>query len=300
MGSGEFGLVSGVVPTVFESYVAIRHPSWLHRCTEENISQFDGDPHPGTPIDWHAVALSEMPICIGRTQYRKLPAGGWIEEALPDGGIHQLIRVGDTWISGPTEGVLEPAHARKLLPLLEKETNEPENCWFGIWNGFRFRSIEESGAPLFDAPNRSWRLYQGSLRSIDKSFDDSDLFHHPANFVWPNDRSWCLATEIDLEASYLGGSSKLISAVLEQSELDVIPVEPRDRPVWLANLLQPVVEKPSDVVLRPGFESRENPYLDLVQKLHRGGRFRRFLQSIEFVKGKDRKGDHDDVYEIRR
>ena len=214
--------------------------------------------------------------------------------------MYRPVAVSKAWISGPAEGVLEPAQARKLLPLLETETNEPENCWFGIWNGFQFRSIEESRAPLFDAPNRSWRLYQGSLRSIDKSFDDSDLFHHPANFVWPNDRSWCLATEIDLEASYLGGSSKLISAVLEQSELDVIPVEPRDRPVWLANLLQPVLEKPSNVVLRPGFESRENPYMDLVQKLHRRGRFRRFLHSIEFVKGKDRKGDHDDVYEYRR
>lgn len=291
--------MSGVVPNVFESYVAIRHPSWLHRCTEENISEFRGDPHPGTPTNWHAVARSELPICVGRKQYRKLPTGGWVEEALPEGDIHLLIRVGDTWISGPEEGVLEPAHARTLLSLLENETNEPESCWFGIWNGFGITSIEETRAPLFDAPNRSWHLYHGSLQSIDKSFADSDLFHRPANLVWPNDRSWCLATEIDLEASYLGGSSKLISAVLEKSELDVVPVEPSDQPVWLANLLQPIVEKPSNVALRPGFESRENPYMDLIQTLHRRGRLRRFAQSISFGKKKDRESGHDDVYEIR-
>ena len=34
------------------------------------------------------------------------------------------------------------------------------------------------------------------------------------NIIWPDDRAWCVATEIDLDSTYLGGSMELIEAVL--------------------------------------------------------------------------------------
>ena len=278
----DFGFVSGFVPSLFESYVAICHPAWLHNCTDESLSEFQGDPWPGTSIRWSTVVDSDLPICIGHSQYRKLEDNGWVQDLLPEGGIHMLIGVGDKWISGPTEGVLEPEQAHSLLPILTKETSDPENCCFAIWDGFAFKSIQESGAPTFHTPHRSWYLYRGPLESIDKSFEDSSLFHKPANFVWPNDRSWCLGSDIDSEVTYVGGSDKLIAMVLADPGLDATSVIPSDRPLWLANLLQPVVEKPLDTPIKPGFESRVNPFIDQIRKIERRRRFRRFIEAIRF------------------
>lgn len=296
----DFGIVSGAVPSLFEAYVAIRHPAWLHNCTAANLRECQGDPAPGTSITWLEVVDSDLPICIRDTQYRKLENVGWVEDKIPEGDICLLIQVGDRWISGPAEGALEPAQVHTLLPLLMKETSDPENCWFGIWSGFAFRSTAESGAATFDTPNRSWYLYRGPLQSIDKSFDDSDLFHHPANFVWPDDRSWCLGSDIDSEATYIGGSDELIDTILNNPSLDAISVVPSDRPVWLANLLQPVVEKPADATIQPGFESRANPFIEQIKKIHEGQGFRRYIRSLEFHWRKKKEEDGDESYFDRR
>ena len=51
-------------------------------------------------------------------------------------------------------------------------------------------------------------------------FDVGELFYQSANIVWPDDRSWCLATDIDLNSSYLGGTKALIEAVLRHEALE--------------------------------------------------------------------------------
>ncbi|MCY4095052.1 MAG: hypothetical protein OXG05_07990 [Gammaproteobacteria bacterium] len=291
----DFGFISGFVPSLFESYVAIRHPAWLHNCTKENLHECQGDPAPGTSITWSEVVDSDLPICMSHTQYRKLENIGWIKDELPYGVMPVLIQVGDRWISHPTEGVLEPEQAHTLLPLLTQETSEPTNCWFGIWDGFSIKSIEERNAPMFHTPNRSWYVFQGPLQSIAKSFNDSALFHQPANFIWPDDRSWCLASDIDSEATYLGGSEKLIALVLANKRLDAISVVPSDRPLWLANLLQPVVEKLADTPVKPGFESRVIPFMDQIREIDRRRRFRRFIESIRLRSEENRDEDRERI-----
>ena len=83
------------------------------------------------------------------------------------------------------------------------------------------------------------------------------------------DQSWCLASEIDLGVSYLGGSRSLISSVLSESKLDAVLVDPNERTSWLADLLKPVIEKPADMMLRPGFESRPNLLAEIIRLIKR-------------------------------
>ena len=40
------------------------------------------------------------------------------------------------------------------------------------------------------------------------------------NLWWPADRSWCVATDIDLMSTYVGGSADCISALLDATELE--------------------------------------------------------------------------------
>jgi len=45
---------------------------------------------------------------------------------------------------------------------------------------------------------------------------------------WPQDRSWCAATEIDFDSTLVAGSTALIDAVVADSGLEAWPVEPED------------------------------------------------------------------------
>jgi hypothetical protein len=47
--------------------------------------------------------------------------------------------------------------------------------------------------------------------------------------MWPEDRSWCLSTEVDSPSTCLGGSSDLIADVLTTAELDGVSVDLDER-----------------------------------------------------------------------
>jgi hypothetical protein len=46
---------------------------------------------------------------------------------------------------------------------------------------------------------------------------------------WPDDRAWCVASEIDFCSTYVGGSPALIERVLGDDRLEAIPVRLEDR-----------------------------------------------------------------------
>jgi hypothetical protein len=50
------------------------------------------------------------------------------------------------------------------------------------------------------------------------------------NLWWPDDRSWCVATEVDFSWTYVGGSHALIERVLADPALEARPTQSSDRP----------------------------------------------------------------------
>jgi hypothetical protein len=46
--------------------------------------------------------------------------------------------------------------------------------------------------------------------------------------VWPADRSWFVASDTDLDSTYLGGSVGLVGALVEHPGLEVWPVAATD------------------------------------------------------------------------
>jgi hypothetical protein len=49
-----------------------------------------------------------------------------------------------------------------------------------------------------------------------------------ANLWWPADRAWCVASEIDLAWTYVGGPAGLIERILGDERIEAIPAEPAD------------------------------------------------------------------------
>lgn len=270
---GTFSRVSGLIPFGFEAYAVLRHAAYRCVSTKNNLADIRHGKHIRSEmLRWSEVAKSDLPVVYGRTsyeeavdgfirqtQFRRLPGGTWVRDILANGGLNPLIHDGDEWIEGPAEGCLEPKLARSLQRVLTEFTDSSNPCWFGIWEGFGFLSDAQRRAPKISTRERSWHLFRAPLAAMDQSFFPDHIFHHPANLVWPEDRSWCVATEIDVEATYVGGCEELIAAILAEPALESERVSLDDPPAMLRNLLQPVVEKPSGTPLPEGFEARGNP-----------------------------------------
>jgi hypothetical protein len=50
-----------------------------------------------------------------------------------------------------------------------------------------------------------------------------DRWRDGPNLWWPNDRSWCVSSEIDFPYTYVGGSTKLIAEILAHPFLEAMP-----------------------------------------------------------------------------
>jgi hypothetical protein len=83
--------------------------------------------------------------------------------------------------------------------------------------------------PLAAAGELGWRA--GELVSAaypDRDFDPDEFEPQSPSIFWPEDRAWCVATEVDLDSTYVGGSRRLIEALLDDPRFEAWPAELRD------------------------------------------------------------------------
>jgi hypothetical protein len=121
---------------------------------------------------------------------------------------------------------------RIVYNLLSDATTTPERCWFSVWEAdrrlrartlrHRLRGPTENQLGL----PRAFHLYMGKLSDL------GPLRGFPwgltPNLWWPEDRSWCVASETDFTWTYIGGSPSLISSVCEHPQLLAREVRPED------------------------------------------------------------------------
>ena len=239
--------VSSVVPAGFEAYARVYHPAW--RVTHEAR----------TALRWSEVAKADR-VVHKQTQWPHIQG-----EAARYGDIdHANPKPEDVWLEDPHMGSLPLETARPLWRVLGRHTGTPEGCFFGIWEGFSCSGPEARRAPVFGIPERRWHLFRAPIGAIEENFcaDGGDPsrtvkvtilvfswknpfsakaktseakdalhepppFHQSANLWWPEDRAWCVGTEIDLMTTYVGGTREAVTAILE-SELEAHQVEPGD------------------------------------------------------------------------
>jgi hypothetical protein len=80
-------------------------------------------------------------------------------------------------------------------------------------------------------PKRQYFLFQGPLDAaieLGWMLDDGFFVPQSPNLFWPDDHSWCVATEVDLDSTYLGGSEALVQRLLADRSLEVLSVTPSD------------------------------------------------------------------------
>lgn len=129
----------------------------------------------------------------------------------------------------------ESLNFEKLTLLLMDYTETPEECFAAIWYGFGWRFEEEyphlfhdmqsfvsrnyfgnrEFNKYFEIPDRNYYLLKCSLLDTLKIGDkvENYIYYEPTNMLWPKDRKWFVANEIDFHVTLIGGSAALINEI---------------------------------------------------------------------------------------
>lgn len=213
--------VASVVPAGFEAYARLLHPARKSGAGRRAVRWSEVAAWSGMPLrrdaQFHSVALPPVSP--------QAPA---------------------PWrIQGPEEGSMYLPDAEILAGLAWEWTRTPERCWFCVWDGYGWdrttfaRPGEPSvrlpdpvpaairNGPRVCLPHRDYLLYQGPAEAVTAAFSLSRSEQTP-NLWWPADIAWCVATEIDLPWTYVGGPAGLIEQILGDHRIEALPAAPGD------------------------------------------------------------------------
>ncbi len=225
------GRVCCIVPAGFAGYARVLHPS--------------ADEHGGL-VSWAQVCELTGRIAHPLMQWHTISTA-------PQVGAQTG---GSSWPgSDPEVGNLPPAVLADVLEILAAFTLDPGDCYHAVWDGWgwlrgggaasfayrtsdprRFRLPPPSpptlpeevlAGPRLSHPHRDYLLFHGPLRaalSIGHQVTADWLLPQSPSLLWPADRSWLLATEIDFDSTLAGGSTELVAELLQATRLEAWPV----------------------------------------------------------------------------
>jgi hypothetical protein len=260
-GVGEFGSgVNALVPSGFDAYARILHPAWpangataaddVERVTWAEVAAATGrQVHPRVQFDALVGAergesrpyepdVGKLPpsllsaLCDLLGEHTATPDRCWF--CLWDGWgwVHGSPSVG-VLVARDTRGPAEPAE-----PMIEVPPAFSAEILDGPRVSLPGRDYILLAGPLAAAGDLGWRV--GELLSVahpNDDFDPDEFEPQSPSIFWPEDRAWCVATEIDLDSTYVGGSRELIEALLGDPRFET----------WPAGLQDPVHSGGDDV-----------------------------------------------------
>jgi hypothetical protein len=159
--------------------------------------------------------------------------------AHPEMQWHQIVGTSDTFgIEGsnwsgeiPDLGELEIDDLDRLCAILGEHTADPERCYFAL--------CEINHHPLVDAIEGE----QGEWPRLELPLGRDDPFWRDApSLIWPADRSWFVASEVDFDSTLVGGTRALVNALVAAPGLEVLEVEPETKLTAFSDKLNPVPE----------------------------------------------------------
>jgi hypothetical protein len=172
---------------------------------------------PTALVRWEEVAAANGTVANPGMQVRALTRAETYDYNLaPQPGVYDV---------GPEVGSLPADSARALAGVLARHTGTPERCWFAVWNGFGATRSDVRGAPTFHLPARDYFLLAGPIEAASESALDGPG-HQSPNLWWPDDRAWCVASEIDLDTTYIGCSEACRDEILAETDLETFAVDP--------------------------------------------------------------------------
>lgn len=196
-------LVGCVIPEGFEAYARIFHPAKQYNAAERSWSK----------VRWATVASWNGKVVHPQMEFS------------PIANLDPLRYDDPSWGTRPGDGVLPEDECRHLLGALKEFTTTPDRCYSGIWHGWAdFKNPFHLGWPTLEIPDadRKYFIFGGPLDGVMSFY--KWIWNQSPNLWWPEDRAWFVATEVDFNNTFVGGSAACIERVLAHSELEALPI----------------------------------------------------------------------------
>src|SRR6188472_418011 len=214
----EFGAVTLQVPKDFEAYARVFHPA------------SDSEGH---PVSWADVAKA-----CGTTPHREMQ---W----------HAILGLADAdelqgaakWAgSDPSMGAMDIETLDALCGILAGHTADLAHCFFGLCTIQNWKDSFSASElrPLLELPmSRDHIILAGPLSAVDQiendwskpgslwmtltaqsqaqlhKSDPPDFLRREApTLIWPADRAWLVASELEFDSTLVGGTDGLIDAIV--------------------------------------------------------------------------------------
>jgi len=209
--------VESVIPNVYDKYARVFHPA------EDNEGR-------GT------VRWSEVATWSGRSVH---PEMQW--EAICQPVSSTLAP--RPWSNEPMQGHCPREVLIPLTELLSIHTTSPQRCWVCFWEGFSgiYEAIQriDEAVPFIQLPDRGYYLLNVPLAKIANGVFICQNSFEPLtpSLWWPDDRTWCVATEIDFRWTYVGGSQVWINELLANTRLEDLSTKPEHRGDYLSDVV---------------------------------------------------------------
>jgi hypothetical protein len=232
-----------IIPPGFDAYARVFHPAT--RLVGNVV----------VPVRWREIADANL-----RAYHPEMQFGALV--AVVGGPTAPRSQPGlfDDW---PRTGTLRLDDARALVDILAHHTMTPGRCWFAAWEGFG--SLEDGSMtvhtrgggtaerltpdfyrekpkqhPRLQLPGRGYYLAKGPVTAALETVYGMKSSYQSASLWWPDDRAWCVATEIDFDWTYVGSSNACIAAVLSSPDLEALPAQLSDGVSYASDPINPM------------------------------------------------------------
>lgn len=226
-----------------ESRASTRPVDWQH-CKRVDLRSRRHRPSRCFTAAWIAARLGEF---------------GTVGGLVPD-GFDQYLLVRPAWLAEGDCGGDDAEQTATIASVAQRHTTTTDLIRFGIWEGYgwassttlysvsgprlsawfvrawirgrsrladrrRHRRIRQGleQVPQFDLPCRRYYLLHGQLQAAACIVDPGGCRHQVPDLWWPDDRQWFVATDTDLDWTYIAGSrtfiAEIIAAFPERTEI---------------------------------------------------------------------------------
>jgi hypothetical protein len=186
--------VRSLLPGGFAAYVRVFHPAYRK----------------DTPVRWQTIAAA-----LGRISHPEMQFRSLVEDEQFQGDA----RLFDT---PPERGSFPRGLVAPIAALLSAHTTS-DQCNFGVWEGFAALDAEVTLAPTFELPHRRYYLLHGTTSGASENLASLRSRQSP-NLWWPDDHAWCVATEVDLDSTYIGCDKPCADELLSLPQVEALIV----------------------------------------------------------------------------
>ncbi|MDX6441112.1 MAG: hypothetical protein QOE43_841 [Gaiellaceae bacterium] len=153
----------------------------------------------------------------------------WREIARASGatahGAMQFETIADASRWRRRSGTLSTSLVTSLIDVLRRHTTRPEHCYFAVWEGWGGLPERITCGPMFTIPGRGYHLLTGPIEAAAEDVYDRGFGEiQTASIWWPDDRAWCVATEIDLDATFIGCSRECLDDLLADPAIEAFEI----------------------------------------------------------------------------